>query len=97
MHSKANDDEVVKLKGSQTVKGAKTFSVVPKTSQNPVGPNDLVRKEYIDEQISDIDTSISNINNEVDNINDTVSNINEVPVPVSAGRSLISGTDGEYQ
>lgn len=42
------DAEVVKLTGTQTVAGAKTFSTVPKSSQDASGATDLVRKSQFD-------------------------------------------------
>lgn len=49
---KADDNSVVKLTGTQTVAGAKTFSTVPKSSQDASGGTDLVRKSQMDTQLS---------------------------------------------
>lgn len=49
----AADNAVVKLTGSQTVAGAKTFTTVPKSSQDAVGNNDLVRKSQMETLVTD--------------------------------------------
>ena len=49
---KADDNTVVKLTGTQTVGGAKTFSIVPKSAQDASGATDLVRKSQFDSGLS---------------------------------------------
>jgi hypothetical protein len=48
----ASDSEVVKTTGTQTVGGAKTFSSVPKSSQDASASTDLVRKSQFDSGLS---------------------------------------------
>ena len=45
---KADDSAVVKLAGTQTITGSKTFNIVPKFNQDAVGNSDGVRKGQMD-------------------------------------------------
>lgn len=46
--TKANDSEVVKLTGTQTISGIKTFSALPLAASDPTSASQLVRKNYVD-------------------------------------------------
>lgn len=51
--TKANDADVVKLTGDQTVAGTKTFSTIPELpASNPTTANQASRKTYVDTKVS---------------------------------------------
>jgi hypothetical protein len=55
LNLKANDNEVVKLTGNQTISGTKTFSTIPVLpASDPTTANQAVRKAYVDAQISGV-------------------------------------------
>jgi hypothetical protein len=46
--SKANDNEVVKLEGNQTINGVKTFNNPPLSTTQPSTTNQVTNKQYVD-------------------------------------------------
>lgn len=59
------DGAVVKLTGNQTVGGRKTFSVVPRSNQDPTNATDLTRKSYVDDQIANVANDLTTLGNAV--------------------------------
>ena len=53
--AKANDAAVVHLSGTETITGFKQFAVPPNLP-NPVGANDAVNKQYVDNAVQNVGT-----------------------------------------
>ena len=51
--------------GTQTIIGAKTFNILPKSSVVPTEDTHLVNKKYVDDNIGNINTILDSINGEV--------------------------------
>lgn len=64
--TKANDSDVVKLTGAQTVSGAKTFSASP-VVPTPTSGTDAANKNYVDTGDSNLQTQITNLSTTVTN------------------------------
>ena len=58
LSSKANDNAVVKLTGTQTIGGAKTFSTLPKIPQTPSAATDAASKGYVDASTNALLTTV---------------------------------------
>ncbi len=88
---KADDNAVVKLAGTQTITGSKTFNAVPKIGQDATGGTDAVRKSQLDSLLANKadDNAVVKLAG-----NQTVNDIKTFTVPPKFNADASSATDG---